>query len=66
MVVLKKHEKQLYQELLEEVTSQIHQDLSMRDVEALEELLRFCPTENLIGYLPEELHENFKPLLNEY
>jgi len=61
--MVNKQDEQLYQELLEEVTSQIHLDIQDRDIEALEELLRFCPIENLIGYLPEELHENFKPLL---
>lgn len=55
--------EQLYQELIEEVVSQIHLDVQERDVEALEELLRFCPTEKLIGYLPERYHKNFKPLL---
>jgi hypothetical protein len=57
-------DKELYQELLDEVMYNIHQDLSMRDVEALEELLKFCPIQNLIGYLPEEDSEKFKPLLN--
>lgn len=58
--------QQLYQELLDEVIAEIHLGLQDRDTEAIEELLRFCPIENLIGYLPEELHENFKPLLHEY
>jgi hypothetical protein len=56
---------QLYQELIDEVIAEIHLGLQERDLEAIEELLRFCPTENLIGYLPERLHLNFKPLLNE-
>jgi len=55
--------EQLYQELIDEVIAEIHLGLQSGDLEAIEELLRFCPTKNLIGYLPEELHENFKPLL---
>lgn len=55
---------QLYQELIEEVIAEIHLGLQERDTEAIEELLRFCPTENLIGYLPERYHKNFKPLLD--
>lgn len=60
----KMEDKELYQELIDEVLYNMHQDLSMRDTEAIEELLKFCPTENLIGYLPEEDSEKFKPLLN--
>ena len=55
--------QQLFNELIEEVASQIHYDIQSRDVEALEELLRFCPIENLINYLPEEKHEQYKKLL---
>ena len=44
----------LKQELIERVVEQIKQDLISNDVEAMEELLRFCPTKNLIAYLPEE------------
>lgn len=42
------------QELIERVVEQIKQDLANGDVEAVEELLNFCPTKFLVGYLPEE------------
>jgi len=41
-------------ELVERVVEQIKQDLAEYGVEAIEELLFFCPTKNLVGYLPEE------------
>ncbi len=53
----------LFNELIEDVVDQIDSDIVNRDVEALEELLRFCPIENLINYLPEEKHEQYKKLL---
>jgi hypothetical protein len=53
----------LFNELIEDVVDQIDNDIVNRDVEALEELLRFCPIENLINYLPEEKHEQYKKLL---
>jgi hypothetical protein len=49
--------------LIERVVEQIKSDLSIGDVEALEELLSFVPKENLIGYLPEEEWERYE---NEY
>ncbi len=55
--------EQLFNELIEDVVDQIDNDIVNRDVEALEELLRFCPIENLINYLPEEKHEQYKKLL---
>ena len=30
------------------------------DLTAIEELLKFCPRENLIAFLPEELWEQFE------
>lgn len=42
------------QQLVERVIEQIKQDLAEYGVEAIEELLGFCPTKNLVGYLPEE------------
>jgi len=42
------------QELIERVIEQIKDDLNNYGVEAIEELLNFCPTKNLVGYLPEE------------
>jgi hypothetical protein len=55
--------EQLFNELIEDVVDQIDSDIVHKDVEALEELLRFCPIENLINYLPEEKHEQYKKLL---
>ena len=40
--------------LLEAVIDQIKKDLASNDTTAIEELLKFVPKENLIGYLPEE------------
>jgi hypothetical protein len=53
----------LFNELIEDVVDQIDRDVVHKDVEALEELLRFCPIENLINYLPEEKYEQYKKLL---
>jgi hypothetical protein len=50
----KEQSDNLKQELIERVVEEIKQDLNFNDVESLEELLRFCPTKNLIAYLPEE------------
>ena len=49
--------------LIERVVEQIKSDLSIGDVEALEELLSFVPRENLLGYLPEEEWDKYE---NEY
>jgi hypothetical protein len=53
----------LFNELIEDVVDEIDRDIVHKEVEALEELLRFCPIENLINYLPEEKHEQYKKLL---
>jgi hypothetical protein len=55
--------QQLFNELIEEVASQIHYDIQNGDVEPVEELLRFCPIQNLIEYLPEEKQDNYQYLL---
>ena len=55
--------EQLFNELIEDVVDEIDRDIVHKEVEALEELLRFCPIENLINYLPEEKHEQYKKLL---
>ena len=47
------------QELIERVVEQIKDDLNNYGVEAIEELLSFCPTKNLVGYLPEEEWEKY-------
>jgi hypothetical protein len=51
--------EELKQKLIEAVVEQIKMDIGMGDVEAIEELLRFCPTKNLVSYLPEEDWEQF-------
>jgi len=42
------------QELIERVVEQVKQDIANGEIEAVEELLNFCPTKFLVGYLPEE------------
>ena len=41
------------------VVDQIKESIGMNDVEAIDELLRFCPRINLIQYLPEEEWEKW-------
>ena len=52
-------------DLIAAVTYQITEDVNEGYVEAIEELLGFCPKENLIHYLPEEVWEDYKHLLKE-
>lgn len=54
---------ELKHKLIEEVANQIKEDIDNGDVEAIEELLRFCPVENLIAYLPEDDCKPFNKLL---
>lgn len=49
--------------LIETVLQQIVMDVHLGDSEALEELLSFLPTENLIAYLPEEDWSDFEHLI---
>lgn len=49
-------------DLIQKVRKQIQLDLDVGDYEALEELLTFTPTENLIGFLYEEDQKQFKHL----
>lgn len=51
--------KELKQKLIERVVEHIKRDIEWGDVEAIEELLNFCPTKNLVGYLPEEEWNEF-------
>lgn len=46
--------------LIELVVETIKIDLQNGDIEPVEELLSFCPQENLLGYLPEDVAEDFK------
>lgn len=48
--------------LIEHVMYQLQKDFANGDVEAIEELLKFVPIDNLIGYLPEETGEKYKYL----
>lgn len=41
--------------LIELVVGDIKNDIEAGDVTAVEELLKFCPTENLMAYLPEDV-----------
>lgn len=45
-------------ELIETVIDTIQVDLQNGDIEAVEELLRFVPAENLLAYLPEDVAED--------
>lgn len=51
--------------LIETAMEQIKLDVHCGDYEAIEELLKFCPIENLIAYLPEEDWKPFKHLRND-
>lgn len=48
------------QDLIEKAVRQIKLDVHCEEVEAIEELLKFCPVENVIAYLPEE---DWKPFI---
>ncbi len=47
------------QKLIDAVLEEIKKDVTYGDLTAIEELLKFCPTKNLISYLPEETGEKF-------
>lgn len=51
------------EDLLNMVLEQIKTDVHVGDYEAIQELLNFIPTENLIAYLPEEDWKPFKHLV---
>jgi hypothetical protein len=53
------------EKLIEKVLEQIVVDVHCGDSEALTILLEFLPVENLIDYLPEEDHKQFKHLRND-
>ena len=50
------------EDLIETVMKQIELDIHCSDLQAMEELLKFLPIENLINYLPEEDWKQFKHL----
>ena len=43
--------------LIDSVIEQIKEDIKDGDLTAIDELLRFVPKKNLIGYLPEDLND---------
>jgi hypothetical protein len=48
------------EKLIEAVVEQIKDDINnSKDVQALEELLAFCPPKNLLGYLSEDEWKKF-------
>ena len=48
-------EKEDFNNLVDSVIDQIKEDINGGDLTAIDELLRFVPKENLIGYLTEEI-----------
>jgi len=46
--------------IIEAVIAQMREDFEMDDVTAIYELLEFCPKKHLLGYLPEEISEQFE------
>ena len=51
---LKESEPELYkQQIIDKVVVEIDRDIAMGDTEALDEMLKFVPIENLIAFLPE-------------
>ena len=57
--------KELREQLITEVLDQIKMDLSDGIEDTIEELLKFCPVENLVAFLPEDRTEDFKDLQND-
>jgi hypothetical protein len=57
---LKAEDKAKKQELVDRVLEEIKRDVAAGDVTAIDELLKFCPKQFLIGYLPEEEWEKFE------
>jgi hypothetical protein len=53
------------EDLIETVMKQIELDVHCSDLQAMEELLKFLPIENLINYLPEEDWKQFKHLRDD-
>lgn len=47
------------QKIIDAVIERIKMDMLMRDDTALDELLSFTPTENLLAYLPEKEWKDF-------
>lgn len=43
------------QQIVDAVIEEIKKDFTSNDLTAVDELLTFCPTKNLVAYLPEEI-----------
>ena len=54
-----------HQKLIEVVLKQIQYDVEGGDVTPIEEMLKFVPIFNLVSYLPEELVDKFKYLMED-
>lgn len=46
------------EKLINEVIEQIKYDIAIGDLTAVDELLRFVPDINLVGYLPDDIEAN--------
>ena len=53
------------EDLINKVIEQIKDDFFNGDIEPIEELLKFIPVENLIGYLSEDEWKQFNHLVVE-
>lgn len=54
-----------HKELVNVVLKQIVDDVLFGDLTAIEELLTFVPIFNLVSYLPDELFNKFKDLMED-
>jgi hypothetical protein len=57
--------KELREKLITEVLEQIKMDLADGIEDTIVELLKFCPTKNLVEFLPEDSWELFKEIHND-
>ena len=53
---------ELTDKLIDKVIEYIKRDLEYSDTTAIHALLTFCPTKNLVSFLPEEEWDNFLEL----
>jgi hypothetical protein len=53
---------ELKDKLIDRVIEHIKKDIEYSDTTAIEALLTFCPTNNLVSYLPEEEWAEFEQL----
>lgn len=55
-------QSELKDDLINRVIELIKEDISYGDTSAIDELLRHCPTDTLVAYLPEEEWNRFDTL----